>query len=107
MRSVPQDPFVLGASDLYHHDVHHPAYDTYDYVDAWATVHHPNYQPELILGGSFRCGEWRLVSAAPDAIMTFGLAPSYSSSNGLRSSGDLIRVGPRSQFKCDPSLIGT
>ncbi|MFH1742775.1 MAG: prepilin-type N-terminal cleavage/methylation domain-containing protein [bacterium] len=105
MQSVPVDPFAVGVTDQMHHDVHPPAYDTYDYVDAWATVHFPVYKPDMTLGSSFRGGEWRLVSAGPDNIMTFGLAPSYDASNGLRSNGDLVRVGPRSEFEFDPSLI--
>ena len=106
MQSVPFDPFVSVLADIENHDIYHPSYDTYNYVDAWATVYYPKYNPNTVLGSSFRCGEWSLVSAGPDEIMMFGAVPSFQSTNGLRSAGDIIRVGPQSNFTCDPSLLG-
>ncbi len=106
MNSIPIDPFVLGPSDNLHHDIYHPAYDTYEYVDAWSTIYYPNYREDITLGNSFRCGEWRLASAGPDTIMNFAAIPSFNTSNGLRSNGDLVRVGPSTQFECDRTLIG-
>lgn len=106
IQSVPKDPFSPDIVDLDNHDTTHPSYDTYNYVDAWATVHYPVYDPNSTLGSSFRCSEWSLVSAGPDDILSFGAVPSFQTSNGLRSNGDLVRVGPRAEFECDASLVG-
>ncbi len=102
--SIPQDPFIYGAPGLRVDNVQDQAYNTYDYVDAWATI---NWQNATALGSSFRCGMWRLASAGPDGTMTFGSIPSYDSSNGLKSQGDIVRVGPRASYRCDESLVGT
>ncbi len=103
MASVPQDPFIFGPPGQRVDDSQHPAYVTYDYVDAWASV---NYSGATMLGNSFRCGEWRIASAGPDGTMTYASVPSFESSNGLNSWGDLVRVGPRTSYPCDESLIG-
>ena len=103
MSSVPQDPFIYGPPGARIDESQHEAYVTYDYVDAWATVH---YQGATMLGNSFRCAEWRIASAGPDGTMTYGSIYSFSASNGLRSPGDLVRTGPRTAYPCDDSLVG-
>lgn len=104
MSAVPQDPFIFGAPGARVDDSQHPAYVTYDYVDAWSTI---NWLGSSSLGNSFRCAEWRVASAGPDGTMTYGSVPTFDASNGLGSVGDLVRTGPRTSFPCDPSLIGT
>ena len=106
MGSVPQDPFIYGSPGLRIDNSQHQAYNTYDYVDAWSTVNFPTRAANPTLGSSFRCGEWRLASSGPDGTMTYGSVPSYSSSNGLKSEGDLVRTGPRARYNCDKSLVG-
>lgn len=99
---VPQDPFVYGAANARVDDSQHEAYTTYDYIDAWASV---NYSGVTTLGATFRCGEWRINSYGPDFTNNTGTV-SYEASNGLKSVGDIIRVGPRASHRCDDSLIG-
>lgn len=106
LTSVPRDPFAQGWAERLDPDLQHPAYDTYHYVDARSTVYYPVPRLDLVLGVSFRCSEWSVVSAGPNGLMTFGGGPSFTLSNGLRSGGDLIRVGPRTTFACDASLVG-
>jgi len=103
MSSVPQDPFIYGPPGARVNETQDPAYVTYDYVDAWATV---KYQGATTLGNSFRCAEWRIASAGPDGTMTYGSVPSFSPSNGLHSWGDIVRTGPRASYPCDSSLVG-
>jgi len=101
MSSVPQDPFVIGPGG----EIQQPdqAYNTYDYVDAFSFVNWLGRSPLL---NSFRCSEWRIASAGPDGVMTFGEVPKYDSSNGIISGGDLTRTGPRASYQCDDSLVG-
>ena len=103
MASVPQDPFIYGPPGARRDDAQHPAYVTYDYVDAWATM---NYQKATTLDVSFRCSEWRIASAGPDGTMTYGSVYSFSASNGLTSAGDLVRTGPRTSYPCVDTLVG-
>ena len=105
LATVPQDPFIYGPPGMRLDDSQHVAYNTYDYVDAWATAHYPS-NPNIRLGSSFRCGMWRLASAGPDGTMTYCSVHTFHSSNGLISSGDFCRVGPRASYDCDASLIG-
>lgn len=93
MTSIPVDPFISVWE--------YAAYTTYDYVDAWSSIH---YKKDEILDISFRCSEWRLASAGPDGSVTFGSAFSYDMSNGIRSTGDIVRTGPRTKFPCVPFL---
>lgn len=102
MSQVPQDPFVYGPPGQRLDDTQHEAYTTYDYVDAWASV---NYSGVTVLGASIRCAEWRINSYGPDYTNNTGTI-SYQSSNGLKSTGDIIRTGPRASYRCDPAFIG-
>ncbi len=104
MASVPQDPFIFGPPGQRVDDSQHPAYVTYDYVDAWASV---NYSGAQVLGASFRCSEWRIASAGPDGTMTYGSVPTFDSTNGLSSWGDIVRTGPTASYPCNDSLVGT
>lgn len=103
MASVPQDPFIYGPPGARVFEGQHEAYVTYDYVNAWATMH---FQNASGLGVSFRCAEWRIASAGPNGHMTHGSVPAYDSSNGLISAGDIIRVGPRASYPCNDALVG-
>jgi type II secretion system protein G len=103
MSTVPLDHFLYGAGNQRVNDTQDAAYVTYDYVDAWSTVH---YQKATGLGNSFRCSEWRLASAGPDGLMTYGSIAAFDASNGLRSYGDIVRTGPRAAYPCDQSLMG-
>ncbi|MBN2325996.1 MAG: prepilin-type N-terminal cleavage/methylation domain-containing protein [Candidatus Omnitrophica bacterium] len=103
MSSVPKDHFLWGAAGQRINDTQHEAYVTYDYVDARSTV---KYVGATTLDVSFRCAEWRLASAGPDATMTYGAVHSFDATNGLNSSGDIVRTGPRSSYPCDGSLVG-
>ncbi|MBI1388872.1 MAG: prepilin-type N-terminal cleavage/methylation domain-containing protein [bacterium] len=98
LSSVPIDPFIDQKKE--NQDA---VYDTYDYVDAWSTIH---WLKATSLGNSFRCAVWRAASAGPDYTMTYGSAFTYSPSNGLNSWGDIVRLGPRASFPCDKSLVG-
>ncbi|MBI1386815.1 MAG: prepilin-type N-terminal cleavage/methylation domain-containing protein [bacterium] len=93
MSVIPVDPFI----SVWEYE----AYTTYDYVDAWSSIH---YKKDSILDVSFRCSEWRLASAGPDGRVTFGSAYSYNLTNGLRSIGDIVRTGPIVKFPCVPFL---
>jgi type II secretion system protein G len=102
--SVPQDPFLKSRFGQRIVEDQHEAYVTYDYVDAWSIINHGN---QSIVGRSLRCSEWQISGAGPDNNAdTYGTAPLYNASNGLRSWGDMYRLGPRTSYPCDPSLIG-
>ncbi len=102
--AVPQDPFLEKKYGQRIVASQHPAYVTYDYVDAWSIVHHAHRE---VVGRSLRCCEWQISGAGPDNDAdTYGTAPLYDASNGLRSWGDMYRLGPRAAYPCDPSLIG-
>lgn len=93
MSAIPVDPFIAIWE--------YAAYTTYDYVDAWSSIH---YKKDEILDISFRCAKWRLASAGPDGKVTFGSSFSYAITNGLRSIGDIVRTGPKVKFPCAPFL---
>jgi type II secretion system protein G len=99
--SVPQDPFIYGAPGARLDDSQHVAYVTYDYIEARSQQLHGN----LPLGAAFRCAEWRINGYGPDSTNNTGTV-TYDVSNGLRSVGDLIRLGPRASMPCDESWIG-
>ncbi|RJP23114.1 MAG: prepilin-type N-terminal cleavage/methylation domain-containing protein [Candidatus Omnitrophota bacterium] len=101
--SVPQDPFIYGPPGMRIDDTQNVAYITYDYVESRGTI---RVAGVTILPPSRRCAEWRLSSAGPDGTNTYGNVWSYDASNGLRSFGDIVRVGPRISFPCDDSLVG-
>lgn len=102
MSTIPQDPFVLGAAGEIR-EQSDPAYNTYDYVDAFSYV---NWLGRSPLPANFRCSAWRIASAGPDGQMTFGSVPKYDASNGMISSGDLTFTGPKTSFPCDDTLVG-
>lgn len=97
MTSVPRkDPFQ---------DKRMPeTYDTYDYVDAESFARDGDPEPSFRVRGA----EWRINSAGPDCINTFGgpsyLTPDdnpgydYDPTNGTVSKGDIVRVGPKSKY---------
>lgn len=82
-------------------------YDTYDYIDAQSSME----SSARNIGRSIYGRMWRLASAGPDRIQTYGRSdyirtPSivytslgfYDPTNGLVSNGDIIRVGARSSY---------
>jgi general secretion pathway protein G len=102
--SVPQDPFLKSRYGQRIVQDQHEAYVTYDYVDAWSVINHGN---NAIVGRSLRCSEWQISGAGPDNNAdTYGTAPLYNASNGLRSWGDMYRLGPPTAHPCDKSLVG-
>ena len=105
MGSVPQvDPFVKAPSGLLIREQTHDAYKVgYNYGDAWTSY---NTLGETVLSKDWRCSEWRIESAGPDGLQEAAFVPTYQSSNGLRSSGDIQRLGPPVSKPCDTSLVG-
>lgn len=103
LSSVPQDPFIYGPPGMRIDESQNAAYTTYDYVESWGTI---RFAGVSILPPSRRCAEWRISSSGPDGTNTYGNVFSYDSTNGLRSFGDIVRLGPRISFPCDDSLVG-
>lgn len=103
LSSVPQDPFIYGPPGVRMNETQDAAYTTYDYVESFGTI---TFTGTTILPPSRRCAEWRLSSAGPDGTNTYGNVYSYDGSNGLRSFGDIVRVGPRTSYPCNDSLVG-
>jgi len=101
MSSVPQDPFVYGPPGARMDNTQHEAYVTYDYIEADSEQR----LKSLPLGPAWRCCGWRVNSYGPDGTNDVA-ALTYDASNGLRSKGDLIRLGPKSSLPCDKSWIG-
>lgn len=80
-------------------------YDTYDYVDAESFARDGDPEPSFRSRGA----EWRLCSAGPDCVNTYGgpayMTPEegnpgydYDPTNGTISKGDIVRLGPRSHY---------
>ncbi|MBN2326450.1 MAG: type II secretion system protein GspG [Candidatus Omnitrophica bacterium] len=102
--SVPQDPFLKTRYGVRIVENQHEAYVTYDYVDAWSIINHGK---QAVVGRSLRCSEWQISGAGPDNNAdTYGTAPLYDATNGLKSWGDMYRLGPPTSFPCDASLVG-
>jgi hypothetical protein len=103
MSTIGQDPFLkkIGGQTLVTQE--HWAYDTYDYVDAHSGI---VTLKGSSLDSSYRCSEWRMASAGPDGLQTYGRVFAFNASNGLRSVGDIVQVGPKSSYPCDTSLVG-
>ncbi|MDP8242463.1 MAG: prepilin-type N-terminal cleavage/methylation domain-containing protein [Candidatus Hinthialibacter antarcticus] len=101
--SVPQDPFIFGPPGARVVEDQNAGYTTYDYVESRGTI---LFAGATLLPPSRRCAEWRLSSAGPDGLNSYGNVYSYDASNGLRSFGDLVRVGPRISFPCNDTLVG-
>jgi len=103
MTTVGQDPFLvkIGGEMLVAQE--HWAYDSYDYVDARSMI---VSLKGTSLDTSIRCSEWRIASAGPDGLQTYGRVLSFNASNGLKSVGDIVQVGPRAAYPCDQSLVG-
>lgn len=92
--TTPSDPLRPGGS--FWKD---PIYDTFDYLDAGAL---------LPRGCGMTSGaEWRISCAGPDGQQGFGgrtifetnfneIGVDYDPTNGTRSVGDIVRVGPQS-----------
>ncbi len=100
MSAVPQDPFIYGAPGARLDDSQHEAYVTYDYVEADSA----RRLGVTSLGAGWRCGTWRLNGYGPDGTNNTGTV-TYQASNGLRSVGDVIRLGPRASLPCDDSMV--
>ncbi|MDX9754093.1 MAG: prepilin-type N-terminal cleavage/methylation domain-containing protein [bacterium] len=77
----PSDPFGKKKEGT---EFHTATYDYYDWESAKLASNFPI---------STRGAYWRIASAGPDLIQTVGTAPDYDSSNGLRSPGDIVRLG--------------
>lgn len=99
----PKDPMLPGGSFWTM-----PDYDTFDYLDSHALM------PR---GCGLTSGaEWRLASAGPDSDLAFGgrtvsettfnaRGVDYDPTNGTRSQGDIVRVGPPSTAGGDPADV--
>lgn len=103
MTAVPQDPFIYGPPGARIDENQDAAYTTYDYVESRGSI---KYAGVTLLPPSRRCAEWRISSTGPDGTNTYGSVYSYDASNGLRSFGDIVRLGPKMSFPCDDSLVG-
>lgn len=95
LSSIPKDPFLATAA--WGGDFNPHVYDTFDYIDADALP----YRGSGITSG----GAWRTNSAGPDLYQAYGGRPvsdieanrrgvDYDPTNGTRSTGDIVRVGP-------------
>ena len=96
-------------------------YDTYDYIDAQSSV--DGNAPDI--GRSIYGRMWRLASAGPDRVQTYGRSDYmingdsvtftsfgfYDPTNGVNSNGDIVRLGPSSpyyaewQVNIDPTTL--
>lgn len=101
MSSVPVDPFIYGPPGVRLDESQHVAYVTYDYIEADSNRRLKNFP----LGAAWRCCEWRINGYGPDNFNDTGWL-TYQASNGLRSKGDIIRLGPKTSVPCDKSWIG-
>lgn len=104
MSSIPQDPFIYGPPGVRVNESQNEAYITYDYTEAWSRI---NFGGLAIVPQQARCSDFKLTSAGPDYTNTWGNTVTYKPSNGLTSQGDLIRLGARTPFPCNDSLVGT
>ncbi len=103
MSSIPQDPFLYGGYGERINDDQNEGYVTYDYTEAWSRIH---FGGVSVLPQQARCAEYKVTSAGPDYTNTWGNTVTYMPSNGLRSFGDIIRLGAKSSFPCNDSLVG-
>jgi type II secretion system protein G len=104
LSSVPQDPFIYGAPGARVNENQDVAYITYDYTEAWSRIHFGGLS---VVPAQARCADYKLTSAGPDFTNTWGNTVTYKPSNGMRSQGDLIRLGARTPYPCDDSFVGT
>lgn len=105
MITVPTvDPFICANSGFISRAQDHPPYEGgYNYGDAWTSY---NTIKENPLNSSWRCRDWRIESAGPDMQQQAASVPSYNSSNGLVSNGDIQRLGPPAHYPGDASPVG-
>ncbi len=101
--AVPQDPFLYGPPGTRLNEGQNEAYVTYDYTDAWSRINHAGLS---ILPQQARCRDYKVTSAGPDFTNTWGNTVTYMVTNGLTSFGDIIKLGARSSYPCDDSLVG-
>lgn len=101
--TVPQDPFIYGPPGVRLNEDQNAAYITYDYTEVWSRVH---FSGATIVPAQARCAEFKLTSAGPDFTNTWGNSVTYQTSNGLQSFGDIIKLGARTSYPCDDSLVG-
>ena len=104
MSSVPQDPFIYGPPGARVNESQNEAYITYDYTEAWSRIHFGGLS---VVPPQARCSDYKLTSAGPDFTNTWGNTVTYMPTNGMRSAGDIIRLGARTSFPCDDTLVGT
>jgi prepilin-type N-terminal cleavage/methylation domain-containing protein len=104
------DPFlpITDINDISNYKV----YDTYDYIDAESSAEDETLTNQNNIGQSIYGRAWRLSSAGPDRIQSYGRSdytgtpPNivytsfgfYDPTNGLASNGDIVRLGPTSPF---------
>ena len=79
----PHDPFGKPPTPGQFHT------ETYDYYD-WTSAQIAN---QGVISTRGAC--WRIASAGPDMIQMVGTQVDYNPSNGLRSLGDIVRLGPQ------------
>ena len=78
----PADPFGQKQEQGVFHT------QTYDYYD-WTSAKLAHNAP-LSTRGAY----WRIASAGPDLVQLVGTQVNYDPSNGIRSLGDIVRLGP-------------
>jgi len=103
MPAVPQDPFLYGPPGARINESQDAAYITYDYTDAWSRM---VFGKLTILPPQARCADYKVTSAGPDFTNSWGDTVTYMVTNGLTSFGDIIKLGARSSYPCDNSLVG-
>lgn len=107
------DPFlpITDINDISNYKV----YDTYDYIDAESSAEDETLSNQNNIGQSIYGRAWRLSSAGPDRIQSYGRSdysgnpPNivytsfgfYDPTNGLTSNGDIVRLGAKSPFYTD------
>ncbi len=101
--AVPQDPFLYGPPGARMNEDQNAAYITYDYTDAWSRI---NFGGLTVLPQQARCRDYKVTSAGPDYTNTWGNTVTYKPTNGLSSFGDLIKMGARTSYPCDDTLVG-
>jgi type II secretion system protein G len=103
LSSIPQDPFIYGPPGARVNETQDESYVTYDYTEARSRI---VFQGLSVLPQQARCADYKLTSAGPDYTNTYGNTDTYLPSNGLTSYGDIIKLGARSSYPCDDTLVG-
>ena len=103
MSTVPQDPFIYGPPSTRVNENQDVSYITYDYTEARSRI---IFSKLTILPPQTRCADYKLTSAGPDYTNTYGNTFTYMVTNGLTSTGDIIRLGAKAPYPCDDTLVG-